>query len=882
MKPSRMFYPTAIFRTAVVIVWFVLAARVNAQTIPRTIDSQTFSQSVPLDPGKVPQQILEQTTPIAPKQSPEPTDVSGRILFSITNTALRYPWLINPTDKITFSPTIFNPTQAGTYLDSDIRFAKQNPNVAKLTFGHFPRSEQFYWSLPNNRVVTETKGWQGGIIHQGSGLDITLRRRTTLSRALTGIQVVNTLPENFAEITGSLDPTNFRIQSAAAQIINPIGSPAVPISLNTGIDLNSANITFISPGVASTNNPRGGISNFRFLEAENTPQVLQGFPTNNLQALLLDGQVRLRQGELIPDSALAALNITWGSTRESKNTPLGNVTSFPGIKTLQFRKFDNYDLLQILTNPSLSRYEREFHYLNSLFWFDFGEREPQIQDTQTEVASTWQRFYLNHPVNQTLLQYDPKEIKATYVNRFINLGASISYSPEQNRVNWKQSLNASLGMLLGSVFFATNPSSLQESLDEAKQQRHSNVKPTPLATAATSEQRQKINQRLNQSLFYSSLASGLEQVSGNLTLSSHITPDSSDLFQVRTGLYRRAVQFFQNDIEPVQVGNTFISFLDTSVNDFGPLTFIGNQIPRSLTAIRPSESVATQVVLTAPDGRQFIQDLNSVTEGVTTLPIGINRAALAFDRIEFSRIDRQTALFYNFNGYISLPSVEAVWNGSSNDLNYAVSSGLWLNVSPNAAANVSENNAGTTEPSLGAYANALLNWNGTQTDLDENNKLVAISRHVPFLKATWNSSISLNNSASVNLGYTFSRQTASFGFSVTPGFLLVHENAATRGVGFLQGNLGIGQGLEFKTSLDYDQNLFWMVEGTQQLSSNWGVGGYLKNYRDFNQGFDTRAIGSSYGLLVKHLIPESRVGIESQIGISDSNMEARIRGSFRF
>ncbi len=861
------------------IIWMIFS-----HTVASPVQAQT--PSIPLDPGRVPDQILEQNNPLTPAPTAPPIQfdadqISEVIRFAITSTAVRYPFLVNPSDRITFTPNIFNPSEAENYFDSDIRFASDNPLIAKLTYGYFSRSDQFYWVLPDNRVVFETNGYQAGVLQQGSGRDISVQQTVVLTRALSGRQVVTTLPENFSEITKAIDPSTFTISSTSAQVINPPGIPAAPIALNTGVNLSSPNITIINSSVATTNSNQGGGSNFANLEPDNTPQILQGFPTNNLQALFSNGEIPIAEGSIIPEANLLAFGLSFDSLSDPNNT-LGGSTSPPGFKILQRNQFDNQDLLQILTNPFLRRGEREFFYLNSLFWSDLGNRPPIVTVSQSETTNSWQRYYISRPVNQSMISYDPKEISATYNNRFINLGASLSYSPDTGKINWSQTYNSTIGMLLGGIFLALDPQNLGDRLGEAKQLRDDKAKFTPLTTIATSEQRQQINQRINSSLFYSTLGSALEQVSGNLTFASNITPTSSDLFQFRTGLYRRTVQFVGSEIGDVVQGDTSISVAQVSVDTFGPLTFIGSQIPRSQTLIPTNESFASEVVLTAPNGQQFVQSINSSDPDLVAIPIGINRTKLAFDRIELTRTDRQSSKFFTYFGYVSSPSVELSWNGSSDSYNYGFSTGLWLNTAANTAGNVSDNTLGTSEPTLGAYATAFFTLSSSFTERDEKEMPIAVTTISPLIRIAWNSSANSNNSSTANISCTFSRQVSGLSFSITPGVTIADESTRLRTVSFIQGSIDFGGGLRFRTSVELDRDTFWSFEGTQRLDPSFTVGAFIRNFRELTQGVDTREIASNYGLSLRYQVPASPASIETQFGISDGNVEVKIKGNIRF
>ncbi|MFQ3679416.1 MAG: hypothetical protein SNJ60_02760 [Pseudanabaenaceae cyanobacterium] len=820
--------------------------------------AQGLAQGLPVDPGRVPQQILRETVPTPLPVEPE-GDVSQRAL---ANTAQRYPWIVDPSDRLTFSPSEFNPLAGENYINLDVRFARQNPNLLKFTYGRFPVEDQLYWVLPGNRVAIETQGWQGGLLHRGEGQALTLRRRIEQRRTITGVQTVTTLPENFAELAQD----GISVTALAARLENPPGIPAPAIALPR-----PANATPITPAVGNTNSPTGGVVNFDRLTVTNAPQVLQGFPTNNLQGLFEN--VPLRPGQPISEAALAAYGLAWGQPQPA-TTPLSEFTSLPGVKILQPEGFENRDLLQLLTDPTLSPLTKQRYYLNSLFWSAFAAREPEITDRLATDTGLWQRVYISRPLNQTLLVYGETTPTAEYTNRFVNLGLSGVANLQTGQLDGRQSVNNLVGMLLGGVFLAVNPEPLRESLQEARSQQAAQASFAPLTTQVPPEIRRAINQRLNDSLFYGNLVSGLEQVSGRLVFSQSLAPNHSSLFQVRAGLHRRVLTLSQREIPEPTAGPTEIASVRTSIDKF-PLTFLGATVPTNLPS---HQAEAAQVVVTTPDGREFVQELGS---SLTTVPVGIQRSILAFDRIELGRVDRQTARLADFRGYASLPSVEAAWNGSSNGFQYAVNSGLWFNVAPDAAGPVTANNRGASEPSLGAFGNALVNWNHVQVDR-EGDRITSVTANTPILRLAWNSAATPDNSNLVSLAYAFRRQVPGWEFALTPGAALVFDAAESRGIAFVQGNLATLGGLEVNGSIESDRQVFWRLEGTQRLGPQWAVGGYAQNFREIVQGIDTRVGGTAYGLTVKYTLPQSRLGLESQVGIAEDSVEARFRGSLRF
>ncbi|MGQ9865087.1 MAG: hypothetical protein ACUVSQ_02190 [Pseudanabaenaceae cyanobacterium] len=824
------------------------------------IQAQVAPQ-LPVDPGRIPEQILRETPPVAPPPEPE-GDASQRAL---ANTAQRYPWIVNPSDRLTFSPSEFNPERGESYLNVDLRFARQNPNFLKFTYGFFPREDQLYWVLPGNRVVLETKGWQGGFLYRGEGQEARVRQRIEQRRAITGVQTVTTLPENFAELAGE----GLSVMAMAARIENPPGIPA-PVPTLPPLP----NSTPVTPGVGNTNSPTGGVVNFDRVAATNVPQVLQGFPTNNLQGLF-EG-IPLRRGQTVSEAALNLYGLGWNQP-PPETTPLSEFTSLPGVKILQPEGFENRDLLKLLTDPTLDPLTKQRYYLNSLFWSTFGPREPEITNNITTQGSLWQRVYVSRPLNQTLITYDAEAPKASYTNRFVNVGLSALVNPEAGQLDGSQSVNTLLGMLLGGVFLTVQPEPLRAGLQEARSQQEAGAALAPLTTQVPPAARRAINQRLNDGLFFSNLVSSLEQVSGRLAFSQSLEPNHSSLFQLRTGLHRRVVALSDRNIPEPTVGPTEIATVRTSIDKF-PLTFLGTTVPVSpLPALPENQAEAAQVVVTAADGRQFVQEVNPLT----TVPVGIKRTILAFDRIELRRVDRQTARLADFRGYASLPSLEAAWNGSSNGFQYAVNSGLWFNVAPNAIGPVTDNNRGTAEPGLGVFANALVNWQNVQVDR-EGDRIAAVTTNAPILRLAWNSAATADNSNLVSLAYTFRRQVQGWEFAVTPGAALVFDALASRSIAFVQGNLATLGGLEVNGSIESDREVFWRLEGTQRLGPQWAVGGYAQNFREIVQGIDTRVGATAYGLTVRYTLPQSRIGLESQVGIAADSIEARFRGSLRF
>ncbi len=496
-------------------------------------------------------------------------------------------------------------------------------------------------------------------------------------------------------------------------------------------------------------------------------------------------------------------------------------------------------------------------------------------------ADNWKRLFVSYPHNRTILQYDPVEISATYSNLFSNPGLSITAKLTSGKIDVVQSVNSTIGLLLGGIFEYIEIDDINQGLEEARERFDNGAGFTPLNAPATPLQRRQINNRLNRTLAYSNTSSGLEQVSGTYTLPSKITPTNSSILQIRTGNHKRAVQFLGREVEILQEGDTFFSDLRLSNERFGPLTYIGNPIPLNSTSINPiNESSALEVVLTSPQGEQFVQRFNSSDN--TVVPISVRSADLAFDYIELARVDRIGTRFSNFNGYLSLPTVELLAAGSSGDFNYSANLGAWLNINADSAPGVANNNLGTKEPTLGLYTNILLNYIKTTVELDENNQPLALNTQIPFLRINLNSASNSNNPNATFLSYVYQRQGRNFGFSLAPGIALISENSNGNLLGIFNGEFSTSTGLSFKSNLEIGKEIFFQLQGLQRVSTNISLGAFIKNYSINNPGLSTRISGFNYGTIIRHSFPQNSVFLEAQIGTGDNGFDLQIQGGYRF
>ncbi|MEA5564280.1 hypothetical protein [Anabaena sp. UHCC 0399] len=787
-------------------------------------------------------------------------DLELLILNALSNSVFKYPWIIDPRDDFTFYSSTFNPLENSKYIDFSIKFSSEDAIFNRFTFADFPQKDQFYWVLPGNRVVVETKGWQSGVLYQGESSNTEIRQTIRLTQKLWGMQTVFSLPESLQELTEGIGINQFSIESIAAEVNNPVGVPAAPIIINSRSNQNNS-ISSLVPNISSFN-------------ADKDPLILQTFPTSNLQPLL--GEVSLSRGSVIPQDTLENAGFIWGNplTRErSQFQP--PITSAPGIKFGNREQFDNSDLYNILLNPSITDNQRNLYYLNSLYWVSLSERQNNRGIREKTENNDWHRFYFSYSQNRTLLEYDPLEAKATYTNISTNPGISLSLSFGEREIDELQTANSTLGMLMGGIFGLIDFPHLTQSLQEAQERFSRQENFANLDSKATPEQRREINQRLNRSLFLGNRTSGLEQVSGKLTFPSTITPNSSNILQIRTGNHRRLVQFLDGK-RTWREGETFISKAEVSNNSFGSLTSVNAPIPSQGTSNRSS---ALQVTLTDPNGQQFSQSLSS--SDMTSLPIDLRLFDIAFDRIELSQDGQIMTDLQAFSGYLYLPTIEILLTGSSSKWNYSVNSGMWFNLNADTTFNVT-NNFGFLEPTMGIYANGALNYINTSVEVDVEGKTQAITNHIPSLQFYWNSAANFQNPNYLNLSYFFSRQDRNLNYSLSTGVILLNDESSFIPSGFFQGKLVLNTGLEFSTSVEIRDQFFYTLEGIKQINPQWSSGVYLQNFVSLERGIRNRVNDFSYGLIIQHNTPSSSMFWKSRIGMSGDIFEARFEGDFRF
>lgn len=871
--------------------------RNESKTVHKLTTPKHLAQ-LPGDVLQVPESPLPESPVEEPKENPLSKETVDQRIFleALTSTSSKYPWIVNPSDGLSFDVGTFRPNRLSTYTKSKFRFADNNPTVNQLGFGHFPKNQQFYWLLDGNRIVLETSGVQGGVVYQGQSTELHFNQIARYHATFLGNQFVVTLPPVFEDLVGEADIGEITsVQSSAVQVINPEGFPVGDIVIDQNVDINAPNVRVLnlSAGGSGVN---GAGTFFTNLDAINTPQILQAFPTVNLQPLLTGSTAGLEVGSVVLPSALEASGIRFGDPVTGEGFEFNAATtSTPGIKLGQGVRDDQEtsferlhdDLLNLAINPSLTTEQRDFHYLNSLHWtpiFRPADLELTLEKT---IQDDWYRAYLSKSHQRSLLHYDPEKIQATYSNVFSNPGVSIT-SNTKSDVDWNQSLNSTVGLLLGGVFELVNVGQLNSSLEEAHDKHDQKLGFTPLQTKATSAQRRQINLTLNAALSNADRASALEQLSGSLTFPSTVRPDRSNIFQLRTGNYKRRVEFAQIQTPTFDEGNTVFSRLRLSNENFGPLGFVGGIVPLNQTGITPvNEGFAVETVLTNSNGQQFVQQFSSSDN--TVVPFSSGRAfGLALDKFDLIRNDERTITQNLFVGSLSLPSIEAVMAGTLGKLNYGISAGTWLNVAPSRAPGVRDNTDGLEEPKIGVYAHANFNWTDSDVIVNDEKQPIAVITHTPFLDLNWNSAANRLNSVYLTAGYSFRYTGKRIGFVLTPAFSYIPSGinnffpGQSNGevLGFLNGEVGIQNGITLKTNLEIGKDTFYDFELSKPITKHFALGAYVRNSTTINPGLESRVDDLNYGGIVRY--KSGRFSLESRLGNGDEGFDSSVHLGMNF
>lgn len=838
------------------------------------------------------------------------------ILDALDRSAQRYPWLVNTSDKLVIDPTAYRASDRDTQLELDLQFSQgttaageelDNPVLQSANFSKYLDGEQFYWILDGNRVVIDTRGVHGDVRTQGRSTEgQELTQIAIVTQGFFGVQAVWSLPSFIPDLEGEESLKVDSVASAAVEVTSIIGEPIDSIEIDLGIDPTDPQLIVLDDlDRGETFAEEGGGAFFENLDADNTPLFLQGFPTVDLKPLL-DGGVALEVGATIPLENFLSANITLGDffSGAGASTEV-EFSSLPGVKIQRLGVGSNDDLVSILSNPFLSRRDRDLAYLNSLFWAVLPQRDPifDLVDAGVESAeeNDWYRLTTSTSRNRTTLFYDPEAIRLTYSNIFSNPGISVTFTNFTTE-NDVQSLQATLGLLASGLFFEIfDASAIDTTLAEAKE-KYTTLQPLAgLNTRATSDQRRAMNVRLNRTLAHANVTSNLQQVSGSWTFSGTTTPERSQLWQIRTGLHRRSVLFFEQDIGPwSEPSAPFFSGLRADRDEFGPLEFRGERIPVEQTVIEPNEANRTivgQTVVRLLDGRTLVQEFSRIRRpSTTTIPVlDFKTSDLVFDVIEFSRFSSRAIGLDTYSGYIYLPAGEVVFTGTQGRLNYGVALGGWLNLARDRAPGIESNQAQdddgnlTVEPGGGGYLQGSLQWTQRQIERDEQGRSTSATIYAPFLNLRWNTATNRLNEASAALGLQFAYRDANLGINVIPTLVytpqglngVLEETEQGDFVGFFDGRLSLNSGWGAGTQLELGNDFFYDLEASYRLidtpaGSQLALGGYYSNFQTIRRGLSSRLSDNRYGLILQYRLPQDRLQIEARFGDSDAGFEANL------
>ena len=903
--------------------------RLPVPIVPEELPPLPIPEAPPPEPAPTP------PTPPTPEENRQLTTALVRNLLE--SSASRYPYLVNTSDQLAINPRNFQPAKFSFYSNINFNLGKipkddtrRDSFIQSANISLYPQEKQLYWVLDNNRVVIETQGNHFHVSYQGSATHQTTTQTVKVSTTFTGTQLAVAIPIDFKKLVGvnKLEEVNFTV--GVAQITLPPGTnPVNTPEFNLNIIRPNGTVTqerYLIDAVktATTYEPLGGGSFFENLKFDNAPQFLQGFPTVNLSPLLNNG-VTLEPGSIIPRENLIAAGITPADILTGQGFSFQpQLTSKPGVKDLRLGRTDNDSLVALLSNPFLTQQEKDVYYLNSLMWNNLGQSRPQVTtSTQSHGSEYWSRYTLTSSHNRTLIDYDPEKIQLNYTNVFSNPGLSLT-SDEWNNTDLNQSVNSTIGLVSGSLFSLINPHNLNQSLEEAKN-RYQNLQPLgSLNTKATSGERRQMNQRLNSTLSYADSNTNLSQVSGSYTFTGNVTPNSSLLSQLRTGLYKRRVQFtgqIVNDWSPEQ------KFVIESVtpSTLNPIAYIGINIsPRNVGNTNNTNNINNNTNTNTNNNRtigvSFIQAENSngdnlfnqfevfdSSEILTAVPIpgGGKAFARGSGRMVLSTAQDRTIETYSYIGDVYLPTMELLMAGSVDKINYALAAGMWFNPSPDSAPMVSgnlTNSNGIKETSMGGTFKFSAKTDFTSVAYDQNNQWRRIISSSPFINFNYNTNANILNLSTISVGNVFQYNRRDFNLvfypvlSFSPPILnpgVNNDNLGTP-VGFASLNFSHKSSLNINASVSVTEETIYRMEATYNVFSNpqsgtltMGAsyvnspnnryGNIARNIRSITLPDSDIQFRSSYlGMIVRYQSPNSKIAIDSRIQNSESGWRGQL------
>lgn len=884
----------------------------NLPIVPKEVPS------LPI-PDDKPETKPEEKPALAPEQNKQVLRILMRSLLE--NSASRYPFFVNTSDKLIINPRNFQPLKFTFYsnfgvdldnFDPGNAFQKEqfsDPLIKSANISIYPDDEQFYWVLDGNRVVIETQGNHLNFGYQGNSYQQKLRQFAQVSTAFSGVQTVFAFPTTLTDSVGSNKLNDLNVTIATAEIVLP---PGVQLPDNASFNLNITGsdgslfqklIPLANAPKATTDQLLGGGALSGNLDARNAPKFFQGFQTVNLQPLLNNG-VKLEAGSIIPRENLLAAGLTLGDFFTNQGYSFkAPITSLPGIKTLQVNQINNNDLFEVLSNPFLTKEQRDFHYLNSLSWSNLGQQSPEVTTSSILAPQNqaWYRYTLSWSHNRTLLQYDPEKIRLNYLNVFANPGLSVTTAQWQD-TDLNQTTNASLGLILGSAFSVINPGNLNASINEAKEQFNTVKTLATLKTKATSQQRRQMNERLNNTLSYGNTNSSLAQVSGSYTFSGNITSDSSLLLQLRTGIYQRSVQFIEQIIQP-WTDETPVVIDSVSLDDLGPMF---SNIPKT-NANAPQTITYTFLQAKTSDGqvlfdKSFVLDNNFDSLFTAASIIGGGKIFdINFSRIQLSTSRKREIETSSYTGNLYLPAMEFVISGSIDNLSYSLSTGMWFNLFSDSVPMINQklaklNPNATGESSLGGMLKFATKADFRNTFYDKNQQWSTIIVNSPFLSLTYNNNPNRLNLSSLSIGNVFQFVKPDFNItfypvlSCSPKILNpdVQSTSLDKISTFLLLNFSHRSGFNFNSSFSLgNQEPSYQIESTYDVFKDKElgtvtIGPYYSTYSTATKGFESQLKDPNYGMIFRYASANSGLVMNSRLGKSEDGFRGDMNLEFKF
>ena len=748
--------------------------------IPALPDSEEPPQEPPQEPPKKP--------PSTPTENR--TVLTALIRGLLQSSASRYPYVVNTSDQLVINPRNFQPLKSSLYSTFNFDYrttpllnnSRRNSLIQSATISLYPQDEQFYWLLDGNQLVMETQGKHMNLGYQGSVSQQTTTQAAQTSTTFKGTQVAIGLAVDFRELVGNqkLDDVSFIV--GAAEITLPPGTNLTD-DAQLNLNITQPNGTFNQsiyfmddPDKGNTRSILGGGSFFENLDATNAPEFFLGFPTVNLKPLLNNG-VTLEVGSRVPRENAIAFGLTPGNILTSQGFSFQpEVSSLPGVKKLRFNESENNDLVAVLSNPFLTEQQKDLHYLNSFMWNNFGFKEPKIATTtklnNNDGGEYWSRYTFSLSRNRNLIYYDPEEARLSYLNVFSNPGISLT-TEEWKNTDFNQSVNASVGLIVGGLFNLINPGDLHETLSVAKEE-YQQLRPLGnLKSKSTSEERREMNTRLNNTLSYADSNTNLSQVSGSYTFASNVTPNSSSLFQFRTGIYRRLVQFIEQEVTPWNPDEFFV-IESVNFSDLNPISYTGVNIPVEITDINRTVDLSF-LQATNSNGEVLFNESFVVDSGkiFTVAPIpGSSKAfTLGSGRIVLSTSQQREIDTRSYVGDIYLPAMEFLMSGTLNDFNYALSAGMWFNLFPDSAPMVNSNlsnSVGTQESSMGGILKLALKKDFNNISPGENKSSSQSVSSSHFFSLEYNTNPNALNLSTTSLGNVFQLRETDYSIMFYP------------------------------------------------------------------------------------------------------------------